>query len=57
MPKFRVESNEMITISRETWIEAASVEEAQTIAEGQDWRTWSELHRDGQAEIVMVEEA
>jgi len=55
--KFRVEIEETITTTRETWIEAESETEAEGIAESQDWRTYSEVDRSVSTHINLIEPA
>ncbi|HWK31091.1 MAG TPA: hypothetical protein VNR20_03305 [Terriglobales bacterium] len=57
MPKYRVEVEEREIVTREQWFEASSEAEARALAEEQDWRTFSEVDRDTQAEITIIEEA
>lgn len=55
--RYRVETVETTVITREQWYEAESENEARTLAEGDDWREWSEVDRTTSASIEFIEEA
>jgi hypothetical protein len=56
MATFRVEIEDRCTITREEWFEAATEEDARVLAEAEDWRTFSEVGRSTNCEIVLIEE-
>jgi len=56
MPKFRVEVEEKQTTTRQKWIDADSQEEARTLAEAEDWRTWEVTDEETDTSIVRIEQ-
>jgi hypothetical protein len=58
MPRYRVEITEKTSTTREQWFEAETPEEAQELAEAEDWRTWQEVgSTDVDTGVSMIEDA
>lgn len=52
---YRVEIEEHVTTTRETYVEASSEEEARQVVEKMDWRTFNKVETSLDNSIVFVE--
>jgi hypothetical protein len=56
MPTYRIEIEDSSTVTRQTWLEAKSAEEAKAAAEALDWRTFEQIDSHTDCSITHIEE-